>query len=44
MEFRREMIGEDVYRKGIASLAEQPEGMRVARWILNFLKAPVAAN
>jgi GMP synthase-like glutamine amidotransferase len=44
MEFRREMIGEEVYRKGIASLAEQPQGMRVARWILNFLKAPVAAN
>lgn len=44
MEFRREMIGEEVYRKGIASLAEQPQRMRVARWILNFLKAPVAAN
>lgn len=44
MEFRREMIGEEVYRKGIASLAEQPQRMRVARWILNFLKAPVAAS
>lgn len=44
MELRREMIGEDVYRNGIASLAEQPQATRVARWILNFLKAPGAAN
>ena len=44
MELRREMIGEEVYRNGIASLAEQPQATRVARWILNFLKAPGAAN
>ena len=39
MEFRREMIGEQVYRAGVASLAAPPQGERVARWILNFLRA-----
>ena len=37
MEFRREMIGEGVYTTAVASLAAEPEGQRVARWILNFL-------
>lgn len=39
MEFRREAIGEDVYRAGVASLDAPPQGERVARWILNFLRA-----
>jgi len=39
MEFRREMIGEPVYEQGVASLAIAPQRERVARWILNFLKA-----
>jgi GMP synthase-like glutamine amidotransferase len=39
MEFRREAIGEDVYRAGMASLDVPPQGERVARWILNFLRA-----
>ena len=39
MEFRREMIGEPAYTAGMASLAVEPEGQRVARWILNFLAA-----
>ncbi len=38
MEFRREIIGEDVYERGIASLAEDPATDRMAGWILEFLK------
>ena len=38
MEFRREMIGEQAYAGGMASLVSDPQRMRVARWILNFLK------
>jgi GMP synthase-like glutamine amidotransferase len=38
MNFRREMIGEDVYDSGIASLEREHQGERVARWILSFLK------
>ncbi|MCB1730179.1 MAG: GMP synthase [Halieaceae bacterium] len=44
MEFRREMIGEQVYRAGVASLAAPPQGERVARWILNFLRANQGGN
>ncbi len=39
MEFRREMIGESAYSSGMASLSRPQEGARVARWIVNFLKA-----
>lgn len=39
MEFRREMIGEQAYASGVASLASEPQRMRIARWMLNFLKA-----
>ena len=39
MEFRRELIGEQVYTAGVASLASDPETQRIARWILNFLEA-----
>jgi GMP synthase-like glutamine amidotransferase len=39
MEFRRAMIGEPVYQAGMASLATDPQGERVARWILNFLNS-----
>lgn len=39
MEFRREMIGEQVYHNGVASLQVEPQGQRVAHWILNFLKS-----
>ena len=38
MEFRRQMIGEQAYKAGVASLAGDPETQRVARWILNFLE------
>ncbi|KAA1190408.1 GMP synthase [Pseudohalioglobus sediminis] len=38
MDYRREMIGDEVYETGMASLQESHEGDRVARWILNFLK------
>jgi GMP synthase-like glutamine amidotransferase len=39
MAFRRETIGEQAYTDGMASLAVEPQGPRVARWILNFLRA-----
>ena len=38
MNFRREMIGEDNYTVGMASLVNDPENDRIARWILNFLQ------
>jgi GMP synthase-like glutamine amidotransferase len=38
MEYRREMIGEDIYDRGVASLERENQGERVARWILSFLK------
>jgi GMP synthase-like glutamine amidotransferase len=44
MEFRREMIGEQTYADGVASLAVNPQRERVARWIVNFLRDPVAAD
>jgi GMP synthase-like glutamine amidotransferase len=44
MEFRREMIGEQTYADGVASLAANPQRERVARWIVNFLRDPVAAD
>ncbi len=39
MEYRRAAIGEPVYATGVASLQGQPEGERIGRWILNFLRA-----
>ena len=39
MEFRREMIGEQTYLTGVASLEGDSEGERVARWILDFLRS-----
>jgi GMP synthase-like glutamine amidotransferase len=39
MEFRRELLGEQVYQTGMASLSAPTQGPRVARWILAFLKA-----
>ncbi|MDH4039562.1 MAG: GMP synthase [Gammaproteobacteria bacterium] len=44
MEFRRKLIGEPVYRAGMDSLAVAPQQERVARWILNFLREPGAAQ
>lgn len=37
MAARREVIGEAVYRRGIASLDRAHQGARAARWILHFL-------
>ena len=42
MTFRRDIIGEEAYTAGMESLRGVQEGQRVARWILNFLRAPVA--
>jgi GMP synthase-like glutamine amidotransferase len=39
MEFRRDMIGEQTYLTGVASLGGESQGERVARWILNFLRS-----
>lgn len=39
MQFRREQIGEPTYETGMASLAAMPERQRMARWIVNFLRA-----
>jgi GMP synthase-like glutamine amidotransferase len=39
MTFRRERIGDDVYTAGLASLEGNHQGQRVARWVLNFLRA-----
>lgn len=39
MDLRREMIGEEVYHNGVASLVEEPEGERIARWVVNFLNS-----
>ncbi|HEY6131480.1 MAG TPA: gamma-glutamyl-gamma-aminobutyrate hydrolase family protein [Halioglobus sp.] len=36
---RREFIGENAYATGMASLSGVHEGQRVARWIINFLRA-----
>jgi len=41
MEFRRELLGEETYQAGMASLAGAHEGSRVAGWILNFLHAGI---
>ncbi len=39
LNIRREMIGEDNYRAGTASLAQALDRERVAHWIVDFLKA-----
>ena len=39
MNFRREMIGEEAYSSGMASLSSPTQGPRIARWILEFLRA-----
>jgi GMP synthase-like glutamine amidotransferase len=38
MEYRREMLGDAVYTNGVASLGVEPQRLRVARWIVNFLQ------
>jgi GMP synthase-like glutamine amidotransferase len=37
IEFRRELIGEDVYHKGLESLQDAPATDRMAHWIIDFL-------
>jgi GMP synthase-like glutamine amidotransferase len=37
MELRREIIGEQVYQTGMASLSQVPQGNVVARWTLDFI-------
>ena len=37
IEFRRDILGEDVYRAGLDSLQAAPDTERMAGWILNFL-------
>ncbi|MEO0438239.1 MAG: GMP synthase [Pseudomonadota bacterium] len=38
MNYRRDLIGEEVYARGMASLEENPETERMAAWIIAFLK------
>lgn len=38
MDFRRDILGEALYAEGIASLQESPDTVRMADWILNFLR------
>lgn len=38
MTLRREIIGEETYQKGLASLQGAHQGARVARWIIHFLR------
>lgn len=38
MNFRRELLGEQVYEAGIASLATDTDQLQVARWIINFIR------
>lgn len=38
MQLRRDIIGEDKYRAGMASLVEPPETARIGRWMLAFLR------
>ena len=37
MQFRRELIGEQVYQQARASLATPPQRKRMAQWLVNFL-------
>jgi len=39
MNFRRQMVGEDKYQKGIESLSRELDSPTIGRWILNFLAA-----
>lgn len=39
MTLRKELIGEERYREGMASVENQAQGDRVARWMLAFLRA-----
>jgi GMP synthase-like glutamine amidotransferase len=39
MIFRREMIGEEAFEKGMASLDGDSDSERVARWIVSFLNS-----
>lgn len=38
MVLRKDLLGEEVYAKGMASISGTHQGVRVARWILNFLR------
>jgi hypothetical protein len=37
MELRRDIIGEEIYQTGMASLSQAPQGHVVARWTLDFI-------
>lgn len=39
MNLRREMIGEDTYHRGMASLSQELDRERVARWVVEFLRS-----
>lgn len=37
LNMRQELLGAEVFKKGVASLGEETDNQLVARWILNFL-------
>ena len=39
MVMRREMIGEETFEQGVASLAKETDEARVGQWIINFLSS-----
>lgn len=38
MQLRREILGEEVYQQGMASLAQTTDQVDVARWIIDFMR------
>ncbi len=40
MEYRREVLGEVVYRRGVESLSETTDAQTMARWFVDFVEAP----
>jgi GMP synthase-like glutamine amidotransferase len=39
IRFRRDLLGEDTYRRGLESLEQQPARQRMITWLMNFLRA-----
>ncbi len=40
MDMRREMLGEEVYRRGVDSLEQTTDEVRLAGWLLDFVATP----
>lgn len=44
IELRKEVIGDAVHDRGLASLSEPTDEKRIARWIVEFLRSRIAAG